>query len=346
MALAQSVDSRTLTMAVGATVTSLDPHFHQLTPNNAVASMLFDTLTQLDGRARLSPALAVAYRTVDENTWEIKLRPDVRFHNGNPFTAEDVAFTFARIPNVPNSPASYATFVRPMKAVEIVDPLTIRIRTDGPYPLMPIDLASLRILNKATHENATTEDFNSGKAAIGTGPFKLVRHQHGDRIEFERNENYWGDKPVWAKVNYRIITNDGARTAALKANDVQFIDTLPTADLAHTRGNPDVRISEIPGTRLIYLALDQHRTTEATPFITDHDGKPINPNPLRDARVRKALSLAIDRQMITARVMEGAAVPAGQLLPMGCFGSLPDREVPRLNVEEAKRLLTEAGFPN
>ncbi len=344
-ALAQA-DTQTLNMAVGAPVTSLDPHFHQLTPNNSVADMIFDTLTKFDGRARLQPALATEFRAIDENTWEFKLRPNVRFHNGNPFTAEDVAFTFARIPNVPNSPASYTTFVRPMKEVIVVDPLTVRIRTDGPYPLMPIDIASLRILNKATHENATTEDFNSGKVAIGTGPFKVIRHQQGDRIEFERNDNYWGEKPAWAKVNYRMITNDGARTAALHAGDVQFIDTLPTTDLARARTNRDMHLSEIAGTRLIYLALDQHRRTEATPFVTDHNGKPITPNPLCDARVRKALSLAIDRPAITARVMEGASTPAGQFLPMGCFGSIPDREVPRLNIEEAKRLLAEAGFPN
>ena len=144
-----------------------------------------------------------------------------------------MAFTFERVPNVPNSPSSFAIFTRPIRAVEIVDPHTIRLRTEGPYPLMPLDMTSVRILDRETHAEAATEDFNSGRVAVGTGPLpRWSRHRNGDRIEFERNDAYWGDKPAYARVTYRMITNDAARTAALLAGDVDFIDQVPTSDLA------------------------------------------------------------------------------------------------------------------
>lgn len=337
--------AQNLTMAVGAPITSLDPHYHQLTPNNAVADMIFDRLVNTDSRERLVPGLATSWRAVDATTWEFRLREGVRFHNGNAFDADDVAFTFARVPNVPNSPSSFAVFTRPITAVEMVDAHTIRLRTRAPYPLMPTDMASLRIIDKETAERAGTEDFNALRAAQGTGPWRVVGYQSGDRIEFVRNDSYWGPAPAFQRVTYRMITNDAARTAALLAGDVDFIDQVPTSDLARLRRDPRVTISETLGIRLIFLGLDRSRTG-ATPFVTDNDGKPIEPNPLNDVRVRRALSLAIDRGAIAERVMEGTAQPAGQWLPEGTFGYVPGLAATRPDPEAAKRLLAEAGFPN
>ena len=253
-ALAQSV-----TMAVAAPVTSLDPHYHQLSPNNAVADTIFDKLVNTDAKSTSIPGLALSWRAVEPNVWEFKLRPNVRFHNGNPFTAEDVAFTLQRLPNVPNSPSSFAAYSRPIQAMEIVDPLTIRFRTAAPHPLMPLDMTNVRILDRETHQNATTEDFNAGRAAIGTGPYRVVSHRSGDRIEFERNDNYWGDRAPFQRVIYRMITNDAARTAALLAGDVEFIDQVPTSDLAKLRQDNRITLSETVGLRLIFLGLDHLR---------------------------------------------------------------------------------------
>ncbi len=338
--------AQSLTMAVGAPVTSLDPHYHQLSPNNAVADIIFDKLVNTDSKSNNIPGLALSWRAVEPNVWEFKLRPNVRFHNGNAFTAEDVAFTLARLPNVPNSPSSFAAYSRPIQAVEIVDPLTVRFRTAGPYPLMPLDMTNVRILNKETHQGATTEDFNAGRAAIGTGPYRVVSHRSGDRIEFERNDNYWGDRPAFQRVLYRMITNDAARTAALLAGDVEFIDQVPTSDLAKLRQDSRVALSEIVGLRLVFLGLDHLRpANENSPFITDNDGKPLGRNPLQDVRVRRALSIAIDRKAIVERVMEGAAVPAGQFLPEGVFTHVPDVTPPAFDPDGARRLLAEAGYP-
>jgi peptide/nickel transport system substrate-binding protein len=337
--------AQTLNLAVGAPVTSLDPHYHALSPNYAVADMLFDSLTAFDAQARVQARLAESWKPVAENVWEFKLRPNVTFHNGNAFTAEDVAFTIARVPTVPNSPSSYGIYTRAIQRVEVVDPLTVRFHTNGPYPLLPVDLAQIEMLDSETHANPLTEDFNSGKLAIGTGPFRVLSHRNGDRIEYARNDSYFGPRPHWERVNYRMITNDAARTAALLSGDVDFIDQVPTSDIAKLRGDNRVQLSEANGLRLIFLALDHSRDT-ASPFTFDNDGKPLPRNPLRDVRVRRALSMSIDRQAITDRVMEGASLPSTQLLPPTAFGALPDRTVGRADADAAKRLLTEAGYPN
>ncbi|WP_328702571.1 ABC transporter substrate-binding protein [Belnapia mucosa] len=331
-------------MGVGAPVTSIDPHYHQLSPNTAVAEMIFSALTQTDAHARVTPDLAESWRPVSDTVWEFKLRQGVTFHNGSPFTAEDVAFTFERVPKVPNSPSSYAIYTRPITRVEIVDSHTLHLHTAVPYPLMPVDLASVKILDRETHATATTEAFNAGPMAIGTGPFRMVSHRNGDRIEFERNDGYFGARPAWSRVNYRMITNDAARTAALLAGDVDVIDQVPTSDLAKLRNDQRLTLAETTGLRIIFLSFD-HIREESSPFVLDNEGKPVPRNPLKDVRVRRALSMAIDRNAITERVMEGAAIPAGQFLPEGSFGYVPGLNPPRADAEAAKRLLAEAGFP-
>ncbi|RVT99258.1 ABC transporter substrate-binding protein [Rhodovarius crocodyli] len=348
LALASAIgvaQAQNLTMAVGAPVTSLDPHYHQLSPNNAAASMIYSRLVETDNLARMQPGLALSWTAVEPTVWEFKLRPGVRFHNGREFTADDVAFTLARIPTVPNSPASFTTFVRPITRVEVVDPLTIRLHTATPYPLLPMDLTNIFILDRETHEGATTERFNSGELAIGTGPFRMTRHANGDRIELERNDQYFGERPAYARVTYRMITNDSARTAALLAGDVDVIDQVPTADIARLRRDNRVSLQEITGLRLIYLSLD-HMREDGSPFITDNDGRPLPRNPLKDLRVRQALSIAIDRPAIVARVMEGSATATGQFLAEGIHSHIPGYPVPAFDADRARRLLAEAGYPN
>ena len=334
-----------LMIAVSAPITSMDPHYHNLSPNIALARHVYTGLTDTDDHARVIPALAISWRLVDDRTWEFKLRPGVRFHDGTPFTAEDVAFTLDRVPRVPNSPASYSIYTKPVTSVEVVDPLTVRLRTDAVYPLLPNDLSQIMILSHTVHATATTEDFNSGRAAIGTGPYRFVAYRPGDRVELERNEAYWGEKPAWGRVTTRIISNNASRTAALLAGDVQVIDNVPTTDAAKLRTDKRVTLSEIVGLRIVYLALDQSRDGP-TPFVTGPGGEALAANPLRDGRVRQALSLLINRQAIVDRVMEGAAVPAGQFLPQGSFGFVPGLDAPKADAARARALLTEAGFPN
>ncbi|WP_135467639.1 ABC transporter substrate-binding protein [Crenalkalicoccus roseus] len=339
-----AAEAQTLTMGVGAIVSSLDPHFYNVGPNNAVAATLFSRFLEADGQARIQPGLIEGWRVVAPDTWEFRLRPGVRFHNGAEFTAEDVAFTIARLPTIVNSPGSFVTYTRAIRAVEAVDPLTVRIRTATPHPTLLVDLARIAVVSRRTHEGAGTDDFNAGRAAIGTGPFRLVQHRPSDRIVMERFEGYWGERPSWQRVEYRMITSDPARTAALLAGDVDFIDQVPSADLARLRRDPRIVLSEIDSLRNAFLALD-HSRDGPSPFVAGPDGRPLERNPLRDVRVRRALSLAIDRHAIVERVMEGNASPSMQFVGPGVFGHVPDLEVPRADPEAARRLLAEAGYP-
>jgi peptide/nickel transport system substrate-binding protein len=337
--------AQTLTIAVGAPITSIDPHYHNLSPNNAMAEHIFERLVQTDERGRLLPGLAESWRAIDDTTWEFRLRPGVKFHNGNDFTGDDVAFTIARAPNVPNSPSGFGIYTRAVSEVQVIDPLTVRIRTRSVYPLLPTDFAQVSMLDRETHQNAATEDFNSGKVAFGTGPYRFIRYAPGDRVELERNDSHWGPRQPWQRVNYRIVVNDAARTAALLAGDVDVIDQVATTDVARLRNDQRVAVSEVVGLRIIYLHLDRSRS-DGTPFVAGPNGEPLGRNPLNDIRVRRALSLAIDRAAIVERVMEGAAIPAGQFLPPGTFSHVPGLEAPRYDPDAARRLLAEAGFGN
>jgi len=179
-----------LTIGIGADVTAIDPHYHNVTPNNNVATHIFDFLVLRDERQRPIPGLAESWRAIDATTWEFKLRHGVKFHDGTDFTAADVVASIDRVPTVPNSPSPFTAYTKQIKEMVVVDPYTIRFKTATPYPLMPTDMTQVAIISKQAAK-ATTEEFNSGKAAIGTGPYKLVRYAKGDRIELARNDAYW-----------------------------------------------------------------------------------------------------------------------------------------------------------
>jgi len=225
----------------------------------------------------------------------------------------------------------------------VVDPYTIRFKTATPYPLMPTDLTQVAIISKQAAK-ATTEEFNSGKAAIGTGPYKLVRYAKGDRIELARNDAYWGGKTPWEHVTLRLLPADATRVAALLAGDLQAIENVPTTDVAKLRGDKRLTLSRTVADRLIYLHMDSER--DVSPFVTDKGGKPMTKNPLKDARVRKAISKAINRQALVDKMMEGQAVATGQLLPEGFFGYSKGLKVEAYDPEGAKALLAEAGYPD
>jgi peptide/nickel transport system substrate-binding protein len=333
-----------LSIALGGDVTSMDPHFHNLTPNNNVGAHVFDTLVMKDAAGKIKPGLAESWRAVDDLTWEFKLRKGVRFHDGSNFTAADVVFSLDRIPNVPNSPSPFTTYTKQITEKIVVDPWTLRLKSATPYPQMPSDMSTVLVVSSRAAANATTDDFNTGKATIGTGPFKFVRWQKGDRIELARNDDWWGPKAAWDKVTLRVITSDPTRVASLLAGEVRAIENVPTNDLAKLATNKELSIYRTVSVRLMYLHLDTAR--DRTPFATDKTGKPLDKNPLKDLRVRRALSKAINRQALVERVMEGAAVVTGQLMPEKFFGYTPAIKTEAYDPEGARKLLAEAGYPD
>lgn len=333
-----------LRIGLKAEPSALDPQFHVLVPNAQIGFAIFDPLVMMDADLAVVPMLAESW-TVDGTVWDFTLRSGVTFSDGSPLVAEDVVFTFARIPLVPNAPTAYTLFTRQIESVTAVDDHTVRITTKVPYPLLLTDIANLPILSHlaaagSAPEGRTTQEMNRGEGLVGTGPFKFVSWQKGADLVLERNETYWGEAPAWDRVIYRPMSNPAARAAALLAGDIDVMEDPPTADLPGMKTNPALAIAEGTGTRIIYLALDQH--AEPSPGITGTDR-----NPLMDVRVREALSLAIDRKAIVDRVMDGVAVPAGDLIPWPMFGALEDHATaPEADPARARELLAEAGYPD
>lgn len=333
-----------LRIGLAAEVTTLDPHFFNSGPNNAFHHHLFDTLVDVDASGKLIPSLAESWRVIDDTTWEFTLRKGVRFHDGSELTAQDVLYSLERPGLIPNSPGSFTSYTKPIVAKEAVDAHTLRLKTEAAYGPLPLDLISIFIVSKKAAENATTEQFNSGAAAIGTGPFKIAEFRKGERIEIVRNDDYWGPKPEWDKVQFRVLASDAPRLSALLAGDVDLIEAVPPADLAKLRHNDALTLAQHTTWRTLFWHVDQFR--DDSPFVTDKAGKPLGKNPLKDARVRQAISKAINRQALVERSLEGLGQPASNINSPGIFGYNPDLEVEAYDPEGARKLLAEAGYPD
>jgi peptide/nickel transport system substrate-binding protein len=330
-------------VAVRALPTSMDPHYHVTPQNRQVHAHVFETLIGQDASQQPVPALAVAWKAIDDKTWEFNLRKNVRWHDGSPFTADDVTFTFKRAVSVPESPSSFAAYIKGKTATK-VDDHTIRIATESPYPLMVQDLAMFVIVSKKHGEAAATKDYNDGKATIGTGPYKFVEWVAGDRLTLVANPDWWGGKPKWDRVVWKPISSGTTRVAALLNGDTDLIDYVPTNDIGLLRKNPKIVVSPGVSNRVMYIMIDHDR--DQSPGVRSASGEPMLSNPLRNLDVRKAMSIAIDRKAIEERVMEGLAVPTGQIVPEGFFAYDPSLKVEPYDPEGAKKLLAKAGLAN
>lgn len=342
-ALALRAGAAELHIGLSADVTTFDPHFVAAQPNLTAQHHVFEGLVQVDERGRPVPGLA-SWRTPDPLTWEFTLRKGVKFHDGSELTTEDVAFSLERPLTITGSPGGYATYVRPIVAKEIVDRYTIRLKTAAPYGAVAQDLSEVMIVSKKAAAGATSEDFDSGRAAIGTGPYKLVRFSRGDRIELVRNDAYWGGRLPWDKVTLHILPSDPVRTAALLSGQLDAVENVPTADLARLRKNPALRLEQAVSWRTIFLHLDQYR--DHPPGVSSRSGKPLDRNPFKDLRVRRAMSKAINRKAIAERVMEGLALPAANVVSPSVFGHDPAVKPEPYDPQGAKKLLAEAGYPD
>jgi peptide/nickel transport system substrate-binding protein len=334
--------AQTLTLGTKLELNTLDPHFFAAFPTNSSMQYFFDKLVEYGDKLEKRPALATSWKLVDDTTWEFKLRQGVVFHDGTPFTADDVIFTIERVPNVPNSPNSFAQFTRGIESVRKVDDHTLVVKTKAPNPQLLSDLANIFIVSAKAARGATTADFNSGKAVVGTGPYKLVKFVTAESLEVERNDRYWGGKPAWAKVTERIIARDPSRLASLLAGQVDAIDAVPIADLERLKKDGKFGLFRGPAALVHYVALDSSR--DVSPFVTAKDGKPLAANPLKDPRVRKALSLALNRDVIARRIMEGSATPASQMMPPIYPTASRSLKPDGFDPARAQALLREAGW--
>ncbi len=323
---------------------SLDPLYSDLGSDVATAENTFESMIHFDAKLRVKPSLATEWTLLDPLTWAIKLRPGVTFHDGSAFTAGDVAYSLNRARAIPNSPGPLASFVRPVKDIEIVDSLTLRIRTVSPTPLLMDMIGRIFIIPAKLGPTVTNDDFNSGRAMIGTGPYRFKSSAPADNVVWTANPAYWGEPPQFGNVTVKFLANPTTRSAALLSGAVDVIEQIPPADIGVFQNRPDVTLFDAVSNRAVYIAMDQGR--DDSPFVTTKDGAPMTVNPLRDRRVRQALSKMINREAIVARILSGAGEPTGQLVPDDLDGHDPGIKPTPLDIAGAKRLLTEAGYPD
>ena len=340
-ALSIGAHAQTLSIGIQNEPNTLDPQWNLVGNNTQAMRNIYDTLSARDRNLQLVPSLALSWRAVDDTTWEYKLRPGVKFHDGSDFTAEDVKFTIARVGSIPGNPNSYAVYVGQIREVVVVDPLTVRFVTNGPAPLLPTNLSNIFILSSRNGPQPNG-DFNTGKAAIGTGPFRVVSWQPGSPLVLRRNDAYWGDRQPWQDVRFVPISRDSARVAALLAGDIDFINRVPIADLARLRQDPKIRV--FAGDSAYVYMLFPDVENDSPQGVRDIAGNPVAKNPFKDARVRRALSLSINRQAIVDRTMEGQASVANQAVPAGFFGHSTRIAPVAFDAERARALLAEAGY--
>ena len=331
-----------LRIATKGAVDSADPQL-LFTTNRNVQIHMYEPLVFQDRYLKPLPGLAESWKRIDDTHWEFTLRAGVKFHDGSEFTARDVAFSIKRAQEI-TGPRTYRHYLKDILKVEPIDDLHVRIITSVPSPLLPVNLTTLGMVSARAADGAGPEDFKSGKAAIGTGPYRWALWTPGQQVVLERNEAYWGAREPWAKVTFRTISNDGARVAALLSGDVDIIDAVPGSLAARLENQTKVRLVSDTSIFLLYLTLDQFR--DNSPFVTDLDGRPMTRNPLKDARVREAISLAINRAGLSDRVMEGTATPAAQIAPEGFAGYDPALTQAAYDPQAARQLIRDAGWPN
>jgi len=340
--LSSATQAQELKIGVRAGPEAMDPHYMALGNQIAAIKNVFEALVAFDETLQIQPGLAESWKPIDDTTWEFQLRSGVKFHDGAPLTAEDVKFSIERVPNVAGPDGGLIINTRNISNVEVTGPLTVRISTSVPNPVLPQDLARVSIVPKSIG-SATVEDFNNGKAAIGTGPFKLVSFTAREGFVIARNEDYWAGNVPWEKVTFTEISNDAARVAALQSNRVDVVNYVPFGDVERLRSRKDVK--EIQGESIyVFLLYPDHRAQSN--LVTDKAGKPLPSNPLADRRVREALSLAIDRKAIAERALEGFAKPANQLIDDKFFGAIPNPTELAYDPQRARALLAEAGYPD
>lgn len=330
-----------LRIGLKAPPTTLDPHHENFAPNLTLAAHVFDRLMIVGPRQRQEPGLATDWRPIAPTVWELTLRRGVTFHDGSAFDAADVVASWRRAKAIPGH--SMAVYLRAVKDVRAVDPHTVHVETNRPYPLLPADLAQFPIV-AAEQEQAPQAAFDDGGAVIGTGPFTLEHYEPGQRVTLAANPSWWGGAPVWDRVEIHYVPDDVARVTALTEGRLDLVDSLSPYELERLAHRPQVTLPTTSTSRVIYLAFDRRPGVPAG--TTAIDGSPLAANPFDDLRVRRAVSLSIDRATLVAESLSGLGQPAAQIVPAYLEGASATLEPDAFDPQRARALLREAGYPD
>jgi peptide/nickel transport system substrate-binding protein len=323
---ALAANMETFTLGLPADATNLDPHFAVDSMSFAVARHINEPLVTVDGKTKeLVPVLAERWEIIDPQTYKFYLRKDVKFHNGEPFTAEDVVFSFTRAATESSHAGSRGRFID-VNGFEIIDDHTLIVKTVGPVGgwLDGMKHPYASILNKKAVEEAGDEYFRN---PIGTGPFKFKRWVKGERIELEAFGDYYGKAPSFKNFSILVLPDDSSRVIALETGKADLIYAVPPSDMERLNA-PDSKVKAIKGQGLniIYLGMNTQK------------------KPLDDPRVRQAIDYAINKEAYDTVVYQGnSSLPDGPLPPASTFSPANAKAFP-YDLEKAKKLLADADY--
>jgi peptide/nickel transport system substrate-binding protein len=318
-----------LRVALPYEVITLDPHAKDKLGSNATLSNLYEPLVTTDKDLRILPCLATSWESPDPRTWVFHVRPGVLFHDGRPLTAADVVFSLRRI--TLSRSLEMRTYVLDVAEVRATDAMTVQIRTLRPAPLLLSKLSAVPVVPEGSTESGLA------RSANGTGPYALAAWTHASSLLLRRNPRYWGKLPAFPSAEILLQRDPESAARGLEEGRFQLIQC--DSKKATERLSRDGRFNVVRRKNLYvkYLGFDHHNTV--TPFSG------ARPNPFRNLKVRRAVSLVVDRQRLVAE-LAGEASPANQLVPRFVFGFNPRIADPVHDPATARALLEQAGFPS
>ncbi len=338
--------AQTVRIANQGDALSMDPHSLNESLQLSVTGNVYEPLVGRNKDLSLTPMLATSWKQTSPTVWRFELRKGVQFHDGTPFTADDVVFSLARTQVEGSDMKSYTN---DFKEVRRIDSHTVEIETKTPFPILPDVLSLVYIMSKKwceTNQATVPVDRRKGVEntasfkANGTGPFRVRERQPNVRTVFTRNGSYWGKiEGNVTEVVFTPIGNDATRVAALLSGEVDVMEPVPVQDIDRVNSSANTRAITGPELRTIFLGMDQKRDEL---LYSNVKGK----NPFKDKRVRQAFYQAIDIEGIKKTVMRGASNPSAQLVGPGINGFQPEMKRLPYDVEAAKKLMAEAGYPN
>jgi peptide/nickel transport system substrate-binding protein len=349
--ITSSLDARPIRWARSQDALTLDPDAQNEGPTHNMLHMIYEPLIDRDTRdGSLIPTLALSWNvTNDPTAWEFKLRPNVRFHNGNIFNADDAVFSFARALQPTSDLRGTISFI---EKVEKVDDLTVHIKTKGVNAILPQTLINIYMMDKQwceANNTVTVQDYKNKtdnfavRNANGTGPYQLVSREQDVRTVLKLNGDYWGKGQFTLgveEISYLTIKSDATRVAALLSGEVDLVQDVPTQDIDRLQRTPGLKVNIGPENRTIFLGMDV-----GSPELKTSDVK--GRNPFADKRVRQAMNMAVDREAIKRAVMRNQSVPAGIVMPPFVNGYTKELDIiPKIDLQAADKLLAEAGFAN
>ncbi len=337
----------TLRVSDQGDIQSMDPHSLNESLQLSFMANVYDPLVARAKNMAVVAALATEWKQTAPTVWHFELRRGVKFHDGTPFTADDVVFTFKRAADPGSDMRGYTA---PIKEVRKVGDFAVDIETVVPFPILPDTLTVLGIMSKKWCEDNKAErpvdrrkgiENTASFKANGTGPFRLRERQPSVRTVLVRNFNHWEKvESNLDEIDFTPIGNDATRVAALISGETDVMEPVPLQDVERIRSSPNLTVAQGPELRTVFIGMDQKRDELLNSSVK---GK----NPFKDRRVRQAFYQAIDEETIKSRVMRGAAAPTGLMVGPGVHGFAPDmnKRLP-YDPEAARRLLAEAGYPN